>query len=281
METITLNNGEKMPVFGLGTFLLSPEDAENSVYNAIKAGYRLIDTANAYLNERATGRGIKKSGVKREEIFLESKLWPTVYTKETAIDEMLERLGTDYIDLLLLHQPAGDYITGYKMMEKAVKDGKVKSIGLSNFEGKPLEEILSVCEIVPAVIQVEAHPYYPQDELKETLKKNKIVVQAWYPLGHGDKELIRENVFTKLAEKYGKTNAQVILRWHIQQGNIVIPGSKNAEHIKDNANIFDFSLTDEEMKEIASINKNKRYYYPNPSIVQGYAKMELDESLDS
>ncbi len=138
METITLNNGEKMPVFGLGTFLLSPEDAENSVYNAIKAGYRLIDTANAYLNERATGRGIKKSGVKREEIFLESKLWPTVYTKETAIDEMLERLGTDYIDLLLLHQPAGDYITGYKMMEKAVKDGKVKSIGLSNFEGKPL-----------------------------------------------------------------------------------------------------------------------------------------------
>ena len=173
MEKIKLNNGVEMPVLGLGTFLLKPQEAEEAVYNALKCGYRLIDTANAYMNERAVGRGIKKSGIPREEIFLESKLWPTVYTKESAIDEMLERLDVDYVDLLLLHQPAGDYLAGYKMMEKAVKEGKVKSIGVSNFEGEPLEIILKNCEIKPAVIQVEAHPYFPQTELKKTLKKLK------------------------------------------------------------------------------------------------------------
>ena len=171
MRTLKLNNGISMPVLGLGTFMMKPNEAEEAVYNALKSGYRLIDTANAYMNERAVGRGIKKSGVPREEIFLESKLWSTVYTKNTAVDEMLERLGVDYVDLLLLHQPAGDYLAGYKTMEKAVKEGKVKAIGLSNFEGKPLEEILNNCEIKPTVIQVEAHPYYPQNELKEIIKK--------------------------------------------------------------------------------------------------------------
>ena len=232
------------------------------------------------MNERAVGRGIKKSGVPREEIFLESKLWPTVYTKETAVDEMLERLDVDYVDLLLIHQPAGDYIAGYKAMEKAYKEGKVKAIGLSNFEGKPLEEILKICEIKPTVIQVEAHPYYPQNELKERTKKDDIHIQAWYPLGHGDRGLIEEPVFTKLAEKYGKSNAQIILRWHIQEGNIIIPGSKNPEHIKDNANIFDFELTDDEMNEIAKINKNQRYYIPNPELTASYATMELNPELD-
>lgn len=259
---------------------MKPEDAENAVYNALKCGYRLIDTANAYMNERAVGRGIKKSGVPREEIFLESKLWPTVYTKETAVDEMLERLGTDYVDLLLIHQPSGDYIAGYKTMEKAYKEGKVKAIGLSNFEGKPLEEILKICEIKPTVIQVEAHPYYPQNELKERTKKDDIHIQAWYPLGHGDKALIEEPIFTELANKYGKSNAQIILRWHIQEGHIVIPGSKNPEHIKDNANIFDFELTPEEMDKIAKINKNKRYYIPDPKVIANYANMELNPDLD-
>lgn len=280
MNYIELNDGNKMPQVGLGTFMMQPVDAEEAVYNAIKAGYRLIDTANGYMNERAVGRGIKKSGVSRNEIFLESKLWPTVYTKETAIDEMLERLDTDYVDLLLLHQPTGDYITGYKMMEKAVKEGKVKSIGISNFEGEPLEEILKVCEIKPAVIQVEAHPYYPQTELKERTKDINMKVQAWYPLGHGDKSLQEEPIFTELAKKYNKSNAQIILRWHVQSGNIVIPGSKNPEHIKDNANIFDFELTEEEMSKIAEINKNKRYYEPNPELVASYATMELKPELD-
>lgn len=280
MEYVTLNNGVKMPKLGLGTFRLQPKDAEESVYSALTNGYRLIDTANAYMNERAVGRGIKKSGVPREEIFLESKLWPTVYEKESAVDEMLERLGVDYVDLLLLHQPTGNYLDGYKTMEKAVKEGKVKSIGLSNFEGEPFEEILKICEIKPTVIQVEAHPYYPQNELRERIKKDNIYIQAWYPLGHGDNTLIEEPIFTELAKKYGKSNAQIILRWHVQSENIVIPGSKNPQHIKDNINIFDFELTANEMSKISNINKNKRYYVPNPELTASYAKMELQPELD-
>ncbi len=280
MEKVKLNNGVEMPKVGLGTFLLKPEEAEEAVYNALKCGYRLIDTANAYMNERAVGRGIKKSGVPREEIFLESKLWPTVYTKETAVDEMLERLDVDYVDLLLIHQPAGDYLAGYKAMEKAYKEGKVKAIGLSNFEGEPLKKILENCEIKPTVIQVEAHPYYPQNELKEKLKKDDIHIQAWYPLGHGDASLREEPIFTELAKKYGKSNSQIILRWHIQEGNIIIPGSKKIEHIKENVDIFDFELTNDEMKEISKINKNTRYYIPDPNLVASYATMELDPKAD-
>lgn len=280
MKNVKLNNGIEMPLIGLGTFMMQPNDAEEAVYNALINGYRLIDTANAYMNERAVGRGIKKSKIPREDIFLESKLWPTIYTKETAVDEMLERLGVDYVDLLLLHQPSGDYIAGYKQLEKAYKKGKVKSIGLSNFEGEPLEEILNICEINPSVIQVEAHPYYPQEELKNRIKGNNIHIQAWYPLGHGDKSLINEPLFTELARKYNKTSAQIILKWHIQNGNIIIPGSKNLDHIKDNINIFDFELTAEEMKKIAKLNKETRFYIPNPSLVASYATMELKPELD-
>ncbi|MGN1343436.1 MAG: aldo/keto reductase [Traorella sp.] len=280
MNYIELNYGNKMPVMGLGTFLMKPADAQEAVYNALNSGYRLIDTANAYMNERAVGRGIKKSGIPRNEIFLESKLWPTVYTKETAIDEMLERLDTDYVDLLLLHQPAGDYIAGYKMMEQAVKMGKVKSIGLSNFEGEPLEEILEICEIKPSVIQVEAHPYYPQHELKERIHEDNIHIQAWYPLGHGDKTLIEEEVFTELAKKYGKTNVQIILKWHIQNGHIVIPGSTNLNHIQDNADIFDFELTSDELDKINELDKNTRYYIPNKELTASYAHKKLKPELD-
>lgn len=279
-EKVILNNGVEMPSVGLGTFLMKPEEAEEAVYNALTSGHRLIDTANAYMNERAVGRGMKRSGLKREDIFLETKLWPTVYSKATAIDETLERLDTDYIDLLLLHQPTADYKAAYQMMEEAVKAGKVRAIGLSNFEGEPLQEILKICEIKPAVIQVEAHPYYPQNELKDILKEHDIKIQAWYPLGHGDRTLLEEPLWSKLAEKYGKTNAQIILRWHVQSGNIIIPGSKNPEHIKDNADIFDFALTNEEMQKIAKLNKNKRYYIPNPELLASYATMELKPELD-
>lgn len=279
-EKVILNNGVEMPSVGLGTFLMKPEEAEEAVYNALTSGHRLIDTANAYMNERAVGRGMKRSGLKREGIFLETKLWPTVYSKATAIDETLERLDTDYIDLLLLHQPTADYKAAYQMMEEAVKAGKVRAIGLSNFEGEPLQEILKICEIKPAVIQVEAHPYYPQNELKDILKEHDIKIQAWYPLGHGDRTLLEEPLWSELAEKYGKTNAQIILRWHVQSGNIIIPGSKNPEHIKDNADIFDFALTNEEMQKIAKLNKNKRYYIPNPELLASYATMELKPELD-
>ena len=261
MELITLNNGIKCPVVGIGTFMLSPADAENSVREALKMGYSLVDTANAYVNERAVGRGIKSSGLKRGDVFLSTKLWPSEYENPNAVDETLERLGVDYVDLLYIHQPAGNWLAGYRQLEKANKEGKAKSIGISNFEGKYIEELETKWEIVPQFIQVEAHPYFTQPELRKTLDKYGIRLMSWYPLGHGDKTLINEPVFAKLGEKYGKTPAQIILRWHTQMGFVVIPGSRNVDHIRDNLNILDYTLADEEMNEIARLDKNKRYYH--------------------
>ena len=276
MEYATLNNGLKMPMAGIGTFLLSPDEAEASVLAALENGYRLIDTANAYVNEKAVGRAMKKSSLKREEIFLETKLWPSFYEDDNTVDKTLERLGTDTIDLLLIHQPAGNYVAGYRQMEKAYKEGKVKAIGLSNFNQERIQEILSLCEVKPAVLQTEVHPYYQEQELKKFLAKEGMVIQAWYPLGHGDKSLLEEPLFTELGKKYGKTNAQIILRWHIQDWNIVIPGSKNPAHIKDNFDLFDFSLTEEEMGEIAALDKNARYYHSTPEMLKKYAEIVPD-----
>lgn len=271
MEYLKLNNGTKIPAAGIGTFLLQPEEAEAACIAALKNGYTLIDTANAYMNEKAVGRAVKASGKARENIYISTKLWPSVYaTADQAIDGTLARLNTDYIDLLFLHQPVGDYIGAYKAMERAVKDGKVKSLGLSNFSEEQIKEIVDATEIKPVVVQVEAHPYYPQTELKSYLEQFGTVIMAWYPLGHGDKALIGESVFTELANKYGKTNAQIILRWHTQVGNIVIPGSKNEEHIRDNIDIFDFALTDEEIKKIAAVDKNVRYYTATKEALDGY-----------
>jgi diketogulonate reductase-like aldo/keto reductase len=279
MEYFTLSNGNKMPMAGIGVFMMSPAEAEAAVESALRNGVRLIDTANGYMNESGTGRGIKKSGVVREEIFLVTKLWPTVYEKETAIDETLERLGTDYIDLLFLHQPTDNWREGYRNIEKAYKEGKVKAIGLSNFPEDLLKEAIETMDIKPHVVQVEAHPYFPQTELKAFLAETGMGLMAWYPLGHGDKNLINEPVFAKLAGKYGKTNAQIILRWHVQSGNVVFPGSRNPEHIRDNFDIFDFALTGEEMAEIAKVDKGVRYYNGTPEMLAQYAKMELGPDL--
>lgn len=273
MEYAMLNNGVKMPMAGIGTFLLDPDEAEASVLSALECGYRLIDTANAYVNEKAVGRAMKKSGLAREQIFLETKLWPSFYEQDDAVEKTLQRLDTDYIDLLLIHQPAGNYIAGYKQMEKAYKAGKVKAIGLSNFNEEQIREILAVCEVKPAVLQTEVHPYSQEKQLKEFLDKENIVIQAWYPLGHGDKALIQEPLFAELGKKYNKSNAQIILRWHIQDGNIVIPGSKNPTHIKDNFDLFDFALTDDEMIQIAAMDKQKRYYTSTPEMLNNYVKM--------
>lgn len=273
MEYAMLNNGVKMPMAGIGTFLLDPDEAEASVLSALECGYRLIDTANAYVNEKAVGRAMKKSGLAREQIFLETKLWPSFYEQDDAVEKTLQRLDTDYIDLLLIHQPAGNYIAGYKQMEKAYKAGKVKAIGLSNFNEEQIREILAVCEVKPAVLQTEVHPYSQEKQLKEFLDKENIVIQAWYPLGHGDKALIQEPLFAELGKKYNKSNAQIILRWHIQDGNIVIPGSKNPTHIKDNFDLFDFALTDDEMIQIATMDKQKRYYTSTPEMLNNYVKM--------
>ena len=180
MNEITLNNNLKCPVIGIGTFMLSPAEAQNSVREALKMGYRLVDTANAYVNERAVGRGIKESGVARSEVYLSTKLWPSEYENPNAVDETLERLGVDYVDLLYIHQPAGNWLAGYRALEKAYKEGKAKAIGISNFEGKYIAELEQKWEIAPQFIQVEAHPYYTQTELRKTLDKYGIRLMSWY-----------------------------------------------------------------------------------------------------
>ena len=275
----TLSNGLAMPAVGIGTFTMTPAQAEAAVLCALTSGYRMIDTAQAYMNERAVGRAIRKSGVARGEIFLSTKIWASQYNTEGTVEKSLELLGTDYIDLMFIHQPAGDFMAGYKKLEDAYKEGKIRSIGISNFKGEKLERLLNECEIKPHVIQMEAHPYYIDTATTERLAKHGCRVMAWYPLGHGDKALLEEPVFIQLAEKYGKSTAQVILRWHIQIGNQVIPGSKNPEHIKENLDIFDFALTEGEMAQIARVNKNQRYYNATDEKVESFANFVID--LDS
>lgn len=277
--TFTLSNGVAMPAVGIGTFTMTPAQAEAAVLCALSDGYRMIDTAQAYMNERAVGRAIKKSGVAREEIFLSTKIWASQYNTEGTVEKSLELLGTDYVDLMFIHQPSGDFMAGYKKLEKAYKEGKLRSIGISNFKGEKLERLLSECEIKPHVIQMEAHPYFIDTAVTERLSECGCRVMAWYPLGHGDKALLEEPVFVKLAEKYGKSTAQIILRWHVQFGNQVIPGSNNPDHIKANFDIFDFSLTDAEMADIAKINKNLRYYNATDEKVEKFAEFVID--LDS
>ena len=275
----TLSNQVQIPAVGIGTFMMTPDQAEQAVVDALACGYRMIDTAQAYMNERAVGRGIKRSGVAREDIFISTKIWASQYLTEGTVEKSLELLGTDYIDLMFIHQPAGDFMAGYRKLEKAYKEGKIKSIGISNFQGEKLKKLLDECEIKPHVIQMEAHPYYRDEETIAALAPCGCCVMAWYPLGHGDHALLEEPVVKELAEKYGKSTAQVILRWHTQVGNIVIPGSTNPEHIKANLNIFDFELTEEEMKQMAGLNKNVRYYYPDEEKLAAYVNMKID--LDS
>lgn len=271
-----LNNGIECPEIGIGTYMLSPEDAENSVREALKMGYRMIDTANAYVNERACGRGIRESGVDRSEIFVSTKLWPSEYTNPDAVDETLERLGLDYVDLLYIHQPAGDWLSGYRLLERAYREGKARSIGISNFEGRYIEELMEKWEIAPQFMQVEAHPYFTQRDLRSLIGKYGIRIMSWYPLGHADSRLMAEPVFAELASKYSKTPAQVILRWHTQMGFAVIPGSRNIDHIRDNFSIFDFNLTEDEMARIAQLDRGERYYHRTEEQLAQFAKWRPD-----
>ena len=279
METVKLYNNIEVPVLGIGTFMISPEDTEKSVYAALKLGYRMIDTANAYMNEEAVGKALKKAInegiVTREEVFVSTKIWATLYENENAVDDTLKRLDLDYVDLLFIHQPAGNYMAGYRMLEKAYKDGKARSLGISNFEGEKLEKLLADSEIKPHVIQMEAHPYCTEKEIRDRLAEYGTATMGWYPLGHGDRGLVNEEVFTKLADKYRKSNAQIVLRWHTQMGFITIPGSRNPDHIRDNGDIFDFSLTEEEMAEIAKLDGTKKYYHADEEQVEKYATMHL------
>ncbi len=261
---VTLNDGNKIPQFGLGVYMIpGDENTQAACMEAFRAGYRHIDTAHAYQNERGVGEAVKESGIPREEIWITTKLWTSEYGEgktAAAIDKMLSRLDTGYIDLLLLHQQFDNYIGAWKDMEKAVAAGKVKSIGISNFESERLEELIAAATIKPSVLQVECHPYYQQNELKKRISSYGTVIESWYPIGHGDKGLLNEPVFTELAEKYGKNNVQIILRWHIQEGTIVFPKSTNPKHIQENIDIFDFELTAEEMERIRALDKGVRFF---------------------
>lgn len=271
MDHITLNNGVSIPQVGLGTYLLEPDDAQAAVTFALDNGYTLIDTANVYVNERGVGRGMRASSKDREDIFLETKLWPSFFERPTAVDETLERLGTDYVDLMILHQPAGDTVAGYRILEKAHKEGKIRAIGLSNFDVAQTQRILDECEVVPAINQVECHPYFPQTELKALLTEHNIALQAWYPLGgRGNDSIMTEPLIRGLAEKYGKSPAQVLLRWHIQHGHIVIPGSKTPSHIAQNIELFDFALTGEDMTQIDSLDKGKPFFEHNDEVLERF-----------
>ena len=260
---LKLNSGYKIPQYGLGVYQIEGNEAtEKACLAAFEIGIRHIDTAHAYQNERGVGSAIQKSKIPREELFITSKLWVTDYGEgitTNAIDKMLERLNLKYLDLLLLHQQVGDYVKAYQEMEKAVEAGKVRSIGLSNFD-EHLDEILNICKIKPAVLQVECHPYWNQDDLRNKVKSYGTIIESWYPIGHGDKDLINQEIFSKLAKKYNKTNVQIILRWHIQKGNVVFPKSTNPLHIKENFDIFDFNLTNQEMDEIDKMGKTKRFF---------------------
>lgn len=265
---VQLNNGILMPQFGLGTFF-QPSDSvcEQSCLTALKAGYRHIDTAHAYNDETGVGRAVKESGIPREEIWITSKLWPTEYGEGKtlkAIDEMLGGLQLDYIDLLYVHQPVGDFIGAWKDMEKAVTMGKVRALGISNFDASDevFDKIMRESVVKPAVLQMECHPYAQRLTMREKAKRYGIYVTSWFPLGGAMSKgaLLKDPVIVAIAEAHGKTSAQVILRWHIQEGLSVIPGSSNPSHIEENIQIFDFELTDEEMERIRALNKEERFF---------------------
>ena len=264
-KSVTLNNGIKMPIIGLGTWSFTNEEAEDAVYIAIKNGYRLIDTAQYYGDEVGVGKGIKKAIkegiIKREDVFVTSKIYAST-NHNKAIDKSLNNLDIDYIDLLLIHQPGFDDKGLYQAMEKYYNDGLLKAIGISNYYTKEaVDEVLSYAKVIPSVIQNENHIYYQNNELQEYVKQYGIVIESWYPLGgrgHTEENFTNKTI-VNLAKKYNKTPAQIILRWQLQAGFIAIPGSKNEDHIKENINIFDFKLSKEDMQEIYNININRRY----------------------
>ena len=255
---LKMNNGEMIPQFGLGAAIFPIEKAGKACLDALKVGYRHIDTAHGYGNEILVGDAIRESGLPRNEIFLTSKLGYNELGEgltSKAIDRMLKRFKLDYIDLVLIHWPLGDFVGGWKDMEKAVEQGKIKSIGLSNFYDEDLQKILDICKIKPVVDQVECNPYFPQNKLREQLKSINCYVEAYSPLARGSKDLFNEKIFLDLSKKYKKSIQQVILRWHVDKQNIVFPKSTKPEHLKENLDIFDFKLEDSEIAEIDKLEK--------------------------
>ena len=278
MEYKTLSNGVKMPQLGYGVYQVSKEECERCVLDALKAGYRLIDTAQSYFNEEEVGSALKKSGIPREEIFLTTKVWIDNYGYDkckASIEESMRKLKTDYLDLLLLHQPFGDYYGAWRAMEEYYEAGKIKAIGISNFYPDRMIDIASFARIKPMVNQIEIHPYHQQEESKKWHDKYDIQLEAWAPFGEGRGGIFKDPLLTEIGAKYSKTAAQVILRWHLQRGIVVIPKSVHYERMIENINIFDFELSDSDMESIAALDKKQSAFFSHndPNIVEWFTKL--------
>ena len=281
MDYVTLYNGIKMPILGYGVFQVTNDECERCVSDALKAGYRSLDTAQSYFNEEEVGNAVKNSGIKREDIFITTKVWLEHYGYEEckkSVNESLRKLDTDYIDLMLLHQPFSDYYGSWSALEDLYDEGVLRAIGVSNFYPDRLVDLASFARIKPMVNQIETHPHLQQTEAKKWMDKYNIFHEAWAPFGEGRNGLLDEKVISEIAEKYGKTPAQVILRWHIQRNTIVIPKSTHYERMVENINVFDFSLSDDDMEKIAKLDKNQSSFFSHtdPNMVEWFVKM-VDE----
>ena len=278
METVTLSNGVKMPVLGYGVYQVTPEECERCVLDALAAGYRLLDTAQSYFNEEQVGSAIRRSGVPREEIFLTTKVWVEHYGYEAARASVLEsmrKLKTDYLDLVLLHQPFADYYGAYRALEKLYEEGKIRAIGVSNFYPDRLVDLASFARIRPMVNQVEIHPYHQQQEAKHWMDKYGVQAEAWAPFGEGRGGLFRDSVLTEIGQKHGKTAAQVVLRWHLQRGVVVIPKSVRPERMRENIDVFDFALSAEEMERISALDQKQSAFFSHqdPNVVEWFVEL--------
>lgn len=277
MEYVTLSNGIKMPILGYGVYQVTEDECERCVLDALKAGYRSLDTAQSYFNEEEVGAAIEKSGVPREEIFLTTKVWVEHYGYDAckrSVEESLKKLKTDYIDLMLLHQPFSDYYGAWHALEDLYEEGVIRAIGVSNFYPDRLVDIASFARIAPMVNQVETHPHNQQTEAKKWMDKYQIQHEAWAPFGEGRNGLFEDPMLAEIGAKYGKTTAQVILRWHIQRNTVVIPKSTHYERMILNINVFDFSLTDEDMAKISSLDKEQSSFFSHydPNMVEWFVK---------
>lgn len=281
MEYVTLYNGVRMPMVGYGVYQVPPQECERCVLDALQVGYRSLDTAQSYFNEEQVGSAIRKSGVPRQEIFLTTKVWVEHYGYEAArasVLQSMEKLRTDYLDLVLLHQPFGDYYGAYRALEDLYDQGKVRAIGVSNFYPDRLVDIASFARIRPMVNQVEIHPYHQQAEAKAWMEKYGVQPEAWAPFGEGRGGLFDDPVLAAIARQYGKTPAQVILRWHLQRGVVIIPKSTHIERMRQNLDVFDFALSEEDMAAIAALDKKQSAFFSHqdPNMVEWFVKM-VDE----